>query len=584
MIPAYFVYLDEIPLTPTHKVNRLALPPPDLKAGPEYVPPGNPVEMKLAALWAEVLGIEIEVIGINHNFFRLGGQSLKATILISKIHMAFHVKIPLAELFNIPTVRGMAEYIKTASQDKYVSIPPVEKRDNYPLSSAQKRLFVLQYMNLDSTAYNMQEIVPLPGEPDMEKLKETFNKIINRHESLRTSFHITAADPVQKIHDNVEFEIEYHDEATKPSPSLSSPPDFIRPFDLSNAPLLRIGLIKTGRHQPVTAGENPDTYILVVDLHHIITDGTSQSILGAEFVALYTGEELPSLKIQYKDYVGWLNSREQQELIKQQEAHWLNLFSDDLPVLNLRTDYPRPAVRSFEGRSIDFMLDRQETEKLNQLAKKEDATMFITLLAILYVLLSKICRQEDIIIGTAIAGRRHADIQNIVGFFVNTLALRNFPTGEKTFIEFLKEVKERTITAFENQEYQFEELVDKLLEKRDPARNPIFDIMFALHNQGNDPSIDTQEKGAIQNQQDSRPRRSLFDLLVNAFERGNQLMLSFEYDTKLFKEETIKRFMKYYKNIVTSIIQDNDIKLDDIKISHDLLGSEKKTMQIEFDF
>ena len=322
----------------------------------------------------------------------------------------------------------------------------------------------------------------------------------------------------------------------------------------------------------------------MVDLHHIITDGTSQGILGAEFVALYTGEELPSLKIQYKDYVGWLNSSEQQELIKQQEAYWLNLFSDDLPVLNLKTDYPRPAVRSFEGRSIDLMLDRLETEKLNQLAKKEDATMFITLLAILYVLLSKICRQEDIIIGTAIAGRRHADIQNIVGFFVNTLALRNFPTGEKTFIEFLREVKERTITAFENQEYQFEELVDGLLEKRDPARNPIFDIMFALHNQGNNPSIDTRETGVNQNQQDNRPQRSLFDLLVNAFETGNQLMLSFEYDTKLFKEETIKRFIQYYKNIVTSILQNNHIKLQDIKISHDLLGTEKKTMQIEFDF
>jgi amino acid adenylation domain-containing protein len=597
MIPAYFVNLDEIQLTPQHKVDRRALPEPELKAGGEYVAPGNEVEVKMVELWSEVLGVEKEIIGINRNFFELGGQSLKATVLISKIHRVFDVKVPLVEVFKTPTVRRLAEYIREAEKDRYASIEPMEKKEYYPLSSAQQRLYILQQMDMDSTAYNMPYHLTLPDNIDIGKLEKILLKLVERHESLRTSFLIVNDEPVQKIHHEVKLAIQFYRyckpagmevekeaaERNLPAPDLNIElerisRDLVKPFDLSQAPLLRMVLVEVERKNFPP--------ILFLDMHHIITDGTSQDILKKEFIALDTGEELPPLGTQYKDYVGWMKSSKQQELMKQQETYWLNLFTDELPLLNLHTDYPRPAVQSFEGQSIDLMLDREETEKLNQLVKKEDATMFITLISILYVLLSKICRQEDIIIGTAIAGRRHADIQNIVGFLVNTLALRNFPTGEKTFIGFLREVKKRTITAFENQEYQFEELVDQLLEKRDPARNPIFDIMFVLHNQDDNPSMDSdsQEMDMPGDEQENQHRRSLFDLLINAFERGTRLMLSFEYNTKLFKEKTIKKFMQYYKNILTAILQDNDIKLKDIKISHDLPVTGKKNIRIDFDF
>ncbi|MGD2091262.1 MAG: amino acid adenylation domain-containing protein, partial [Candidatus Aminicenantes bacterium] len=263
MIPSHMMQIEKIPLSTNGKIDRKALPAPGIIPGSEYVAPGNVVEETLVKLWSEVLLIENASIGIDDNFFELGGHSLKATVLVSKIHKALDVQVPLAEIFRIPTIRELAQYINEGEKDRFSAIEPMEKKEYYPLSSAQKRLYILQQMELQNTAYNIPEVISLPGEPDLEKLEKTFIQLMRRHESLRTSFHMVSDKPVQKVYDAVEFKLEYYEAGIHSSPVIRQ--HFDSAFDLSQAPLLKVGLVKTGESK----------YILVVVMHHIISDGVS---------------------------------------------------------------------------------------------------------------------------------------------------------------------------------------------------------------------------------------------------------------------------------------------------------------------
>ncbi len=559
MVPTYFVPLETIPLTPNGKVDWRALPEPEPAGGTAaYAAPRNPVEEKFVEIWSELLKIEKEKIGIDSDFFELGGHSLKATVLISKLHKAFNVKVPLVELFLKPTIRELAQYMKSLTKDKFSPIKVAEKKEYYELSSAQERLYVLQQIELDSTVYNVPQSVVLEGELDLHRPEKTFKKLIKRHESLRTSFEMINEKPVQIIHDHdeVDFGIEYYDLATENAEGpIGSSPRGVRHFDLSRAPLLRVGLTKIEETK----------HLLMVDMHHIITDGTSLGIFVKEFMALYSGEDLPLLRLQYKDYSEWQNSKEQQELIKQQEAYWLTLFShkNELPVLDLPTDFPRPVIQSFEGSSVYFQLKEKDTKNIKAIAKEVDATLYMCVLSVFYILLSKLCTQEDIVIGTPIAGRRHTDLEHIVGMFVNTLAIRNYPSGEKTFKEFLEEVKGQTLKAFENQDYQFEDLVDKILVRRDTGRNPLFDVMFVLEEMEVS-KVDISELKLSPYEYENKI--SKFDLDLYGIDAGENLSFSFVYCTKLFKKETILRFIQYFKEILSSVIKDPGKKLSEIKL------------------
>ncbi|HLP46187.1 MAG TPA: condensation domain-containing protein, partial [Candidatus Kapabacteria bacterium] len=554
MIPSYFVQLEKIPLTPNGKVDRKVLPEPRMKAGKSYIAPGNEIEKKLVEIWSEVLGrdelhiIQLnETIGINDNFFQLGGHSLKATILSAKIHKAFNANIPLSKIFTIPTIRGLANYIKSALQEKYLTIESIEKKEYYSLSSAQKRLYILYQMNPQGIGYNIPSFLVLEGAIDKEKLEHTFKLMIRRHESLRTSFHMINDEPVQRIHDKVEFEIEYL--ATEA---------FIRPFDLSNAPLLRVGLIK----------ENENKHILMMDMHHIISDGTSINIMVKDFMALYQGEFPSELQIQYKDFSNWQNDEKQAESLERQGEFWLNEFAGEIPVLELPVDYPRPAVQSFEGSSIPFEIDKETVGVLKTLALELGATIYMILLSLYTVFLAKLTNQEDIVIGSPIAGRRHVDLEKIIGMFVNTLALRNYPLGEKLFIYFLEEVKEKTLAAFNNQEYPYEDMVEQVATSvnRDTARNPLFDTMFALQNiKGGVIEIPGLkiEPYVFEN------KTAKFDLTLTAVESEDELELTFAYSTQLFKRETIQRFINYFINAaagVTGVMKDKTLRIGDISI------------------
>jgi amino acid adenylation domain-containing protein len=534
MIPSYFVRLEQIPLTPNGKVE-------------------NPVEKKLLHIWSEVLGIETNTIGIDDNFFERGGHSLRAIVMITKIHKELDIMLPLADIFKAPTIKGISVYLQDSAREKYAAIEPAEAKDYYPVSSAQKRLYFLHQLDPNSLGYNLPGVFVIEGQMDEIRLGNTFCRLIKRHESFRTSFGMKNVELVQAIHGpgEVEFSIEYYQTPVEIHRS------FIRPFNLSRAPLLRIGLIK----------DREQGNLLLIDMHHIITDGTSWEILIKEFTALYSGRELARLKLQYKDFARWQGETKQLQLMNRQENYWVRSFSNEVPVLNLPLDYPRPAVQSFEGSRKDFRLTGETIKGLKKLAKESDATLYMSVLALLTLLLSKLSGQEDIIVGTPAAARRHTDLEHIIGLFINTLAMRNYPNAHKTFKEFLKEVKNHALDAFENQEYPFEDLVEQVKVKRDLSRNPIFDVMFLFHNQQQPTVISQKENPALKLERyEFGKRTSQFDLTLVGFEEKNHLHFRFEYCTGLFKDETIQRFINYFNEIVSSVLKHPSRKLSEMEI------------------
>jgi amino acid adenylation domain-containing protein len=569
MIPTHFIFLERIPLTPNGKTDRKLLPAPGIQEQGAAAAPGDNTEKKLQDIWAGVLGIEKGKIGIHDNFFHLGGHSLKATILAARIHKELAVKIPLAEIFMTPFIRGLAAYVKKAGKQKFFSIKPVEKKEYYILSSAQRRLFVLQQMDEQGIGYNMSSTWQVEGNLEKEKLEAVFQQLIRRHESLRTSFQVVNDEPVQRIKEKVEVEVE-EIEGTRglaPLPLESANSligSFIRPFDLSQAPLLRVGLIKIHKQ----------TYILMVDMHHIISDGLSTGIIVKEFTELYGGKNLPGIRLQYKDCGEWHNRRETRELIKEQETYWLKQFAREVPVLNIPTDYLRPSVWDFAGRTLQFEMTKEETASLKSLARDRDITLFMLLLSLYTIFLNKLTGQEDIVVGTPIAGRRHADLEAIVGMFVNTLALKNTPSGKKKVNSFLEEVKENTINAFANQDYQYEDLVEKVMHHRDASRNPLFDTMFILQNL----EIPTMEIPGLKLKPYTYEHTTAkFDITLICTEIADHLSCTFEYNTTLFKEETIHRYVKYTKKLLSSAPRDPAQPIFQI----DMLPEKEKKQLIE---
>ncbi|NIM11556.1 MAG: amino acid adenylation domain-containing protein [Candidatus Aminicenantes bacterium] len=563
MIPSYFKFLEKMPLTPNGKVDLKALPEPEIVTPKKYAAPRNKIERKLLEIWSEVLGHS--AIGIDDNFFEVGGHSLKATILLSRIHKTLDIKIPLKKIFERVTIRSLSEYLTETTtgeekEDKYESMEPVEEKEFYPLSPAQKRLYILQQMENRGLYYNISEVFVLEGELDLERIEATFKKLIHRHESLRTSFQLIDKQPVQRIHDEPEFGIEHYN-LTTPS---QLPTDFVRSFDLSHAPLLRAGLVK----------QEQQKHLLMVDLHHIIADGTSIGIMIRDFTTLYEGRDLPALKIRYRDYARWQQGKEQEEKIKQQEAYWLKEFAGDVPAADIPTDYPRAGKVTFTGKVLSLEIEEKTTNSLKEMASAENVTLFMLLLAAFNVLLWKLSPAENIVVGTAAAGRNHADLEGIIGMFVHTLALRNQPHGEKPFPNFLEEVKEKTLAAFENQEYPFELLVEKVKARRESGRNPIFDVMFALHNME---MSQIAIPGLTITPADYYLDIVPFDIYLTAEEKEKRLTFKLGYSTRLFKQETVESFFRYYREIIDTVIRRPSIRLKDIEISRQLLEAFNNT-------
>jgi amino acid adenylation domain-containing protein len=570
MIPAYFIQLEQMPLTSSGKIDRNALVRQKERAvgtGVVYAPAETGLEKKMAALWEEVL--ETAGIGIDDNFFELGGDSLRAVTLTAKIHKESSREISLVEIFQWPTIRSMAELAGRGEVSVYSRVEAVESKTGYVLSSAQKRLFVLQQLEGIGTSYNISNGVTVDGGLDVGRLESSFRELIGRHEGLRTSFEIREEGPVQVIHaaGAIRFKIEHYDDNL-------GPVSFIRPFDdLSRAPLLRVGLLKRG----------PEKHILMVDMHHIVTDGISTAIFVQELFGLYRNMEYPPLRIHYKDFSEWQNRLLASGNMKPREQYWLSRFGGEIPVLHLPLDYVRPGVQVFAGDTIYFEIGGEGTRALRALALNEDASLSMVLFTLYTLLLGRLSGQEDMVIGIPHVGRQHADLESIIGMFVSTLPVRLFPLPAKTFRQLLQEVKVGSLNAIENQDYPLDRLVEKIDINidRDTGRNPLFDVMFVFHNREMYAEAVTAAEipGLTILPYPLADKTSKFDLTLEVIERENSLSLSFEYRTGLFKKETIGRFIGYLKEPVLSVTADPGVELRAVEI---LTRQEKQRLLFDF--
>ncbi|MFB6362817.1 amino acid adenylation domain-containing protein, partial [Paenibacillus elgii] len=557
MVPAHIIRLDEMPRLSSGKIDRKALPEPDgrLRAG-EYAAPRAETERKLADIWKTTLGVAS--VSIKDNFFELGGHSLTATGLMARIHKQFKVELPLRDIFENPTIEELSVLIsrQEAATGAFSEVPPAEERDYYPVTPTQMRQMVLHQFEGAATAYNMPFALQLKGKLDVERLEQVCRELINRHEALRTSFEWIGQEPVQKIHSKAPFRLACTEIGSRGGESEASRMQtmfraFVRPFDLGQAPLFRAELVRL----------SDSRHILMVDMHHIIADGTSMEILASDFTQLYHGAELPPLRIQYKDYAVWLNDWVQRGNMREKEEYWLNVFSDEVPLLNMPTDFQRPPIQTFEGERYFFQADRELAEKLTQFAAQRNTTLFMVLLSAYNVLLHKYSGQDDIVVGSPVAGRSHADLERIMGMFVNTLVLRNRPSTGKPFKQLLLEVQENALEAFKHQDYPMEELMEKLELRRDLSRNPMFDTMFSLE------KIDSA--GLQTGDLTIRPYSAdagiaKVDLTLTAESNKEELAFRFEYCRKLFRRETIARMSGHYLRILQAVAEHPDLRIGDL--------------------
>ena len=564
MIPSYFVILEKFPLTPNGKLDRNALPEPDKNeiAGREYEAPQSEMQKRLVNIWCEVL--EIDKIGINDNFFQLGGHSLKAISIISKIYKEFNVEISIIQLFSAPTIKELAAYIENSKPENYNSIESVGDREFYPVSSAQRRLFLLNEANDVNIAYNSSYVLQAEGKLDKERFENTIRELTDRHEALRTSFEVVEDKIVQKVHKTVALNIDYIEAAEKDIDNVIR--KYINPFDLTRAPLFRTVLIKL----------ESEKYIILFDMHHIISDGASNSILFGEFMNLYKGNKLPELKIQYKDYCVWQEDLLKSEKIKLQKKYWSNEFKRDISELNMPMDFKRQGRQTFNGSTISFHISSDIISKIGLIAENQNMTLNMVLFSIYNILLSKYSGQEYITTGLITEGRNHPDLQNIIGIFINFLPVKSKVKADSTIKEFLQQEKLILGNTYENQDYPFEKIVNDVVEVSNSGRNPLFDTMFIMHNEWKSNSqlsideLNLQEYGFVR-------QAATLDFKIDALiETDGSLYCGLQYNTSLFKEETMQKFAMHFQSLVNNISNNPDQYMSDIEIFTD-----EEKLQIE---
>lgn len=552
MIPAYFVALDSLPLTPNGKVNRKALPDPSASQQSDipYEAPQSDTERTLSDIWKQIL--TADRIGRRDHFFERGGQSLKAMMLISQARTEFGVTLPIREIFQRPVLSDLASYIDALPRQAVSkALPAAKEQAYYPVTSAQKTMFTVQQLNPLSTGYNVTNAYSVRGRLDTGRLEQAIRQLIQRHDSLRTSFHYVQGELVQQIHKDVPWTLQLiSSDGDRSIHELAA--DFVRPFDLSSAPLLRAGCIHV----------DEDETVFVLDIHHIVTDGISMNIIMEELAALYAGMEPDSPAISYKDYAVWHEESHRSGDMRTLQQYWLQRLGGELPVLNLPADYPRPPVQDFSGSRLCFTIPPALTERLKAAAEHQGATLFMLLLAAYHVLLSKLTEQEDIVIGTPVAGRNHPDLERVVGMFVNTVPLRNTSHAGQSFSEFLQSVKEAVLEAFDHAEYPFERIVQDLGTRRDASRNPLFDTMLVLQNMGqHEPEFPDTDVRPLQVERSY----SKLDLSWEFYDRTS-LVGYVEYNTALFSEPTIEQTVELFITVLGQIADEPDKALAEIEL------------------
>ena len=574
MVPASFVLLAALPLNPNGKVDRrrlAALVEEERTPVEEHVAPRTPVEEMLAGLWAELLSLPR--VGIHQSFFEIGGHSLLATRLVSRVREAFGVEVPLRRLFDQPTVAGLAESLEAGLRERQPGgVPPLERvpRDRpLPLSFAQQRLWFLHEMKPDVPAYNVHFALRLIGALDVSVLQAAFSEIVKRHEVLRTTFELVDGQPVQRIALPRPVRVDRVDLAALPEPVRESAvlawtqSEARHCFDLGRGPLLRMVLLQLGDEE----------HVLLVTMHHIVTDGWSNVVLSREFAALYEALSagrtpvLPEVPIQYADFASWQRGWLQGEVLEQQLSYWRKQLGGDPPLLELPTDRPRPRRKSWCGGRERIELSATLSEALRALSRREDVTLFMLLLAALKTLLYRYTGQEDVIVGCGIANRPRAELEGLIGFFVNTLALRTDLSNNPTFRELLARVREVTLGAYTHQDLPFEKIIEELQPERQGYHAPLCRVMFALQNVPGE-GLPLAELRVAPLATGTGTSKS--DLMFTLRDSAAGLAGSMEYDADLFEGSSIVRLLAHFSAILEGVVSDPEVRLLDIPLGEDL--------------
>ncbi len=534
-------------------------------------------EKMIGQVWSEITGHgEID---INRSFFDLGGDSLIANLMLPKLSKALNVDISLSEFFGIPTIGELAHFISRKESIQAAFIPVQGKRDFYPVSSAQKRVFIGTELFGNGCIYNQPNAFVVEGRLDGIKVARGFERLIRRHESLRTGFVRKDGEIVQRVYDYVDFNVSYREEEMGAEDIDDAVEKFIRPFSLADPPLLRVELVRTAASR----------YLLLYDIHHIVADGRSLDILINEFSRLYSGEELPPLTIQYRDFAVWQNQFLQSSEIKKQEDFWLNEFNSGEAAAKLPTDFARPAEQSFGGSYYPFSMEKALCLDIHRLAARTNTTLFMIFVAALSILLAKYTDSEKIVVGAPVLGRRLADLADIIGMFTNTVAIKNHPYSHFTLRQYIEAVRQKVILVLENQDYQFEMLVDKLNIPRDSGRHPLFDVFLALENQraGHDFRF---ADGVTFSRYDFLFRYASFDLLLHVIEVEKDIECGFLYSTELFRQDTIEKMAGHFINLFREITRNPGGRIGDLDILNISRAGEaverdnKKSWQADFNF
>ena len=567
MIPSIFVEMEEIPLTPSGKIDRKALPDTDISGLLEenYVAASSETEEKLVDIWETIL--QISNIGIHDNFFELGGHSLLAIRLISAIQSTFEISISVKDIFTTPTISGLT---KIVSKGNTLEIPQIivnERPQHIPLSFPQERLWFLDQLQ-GSLAYHISGVLKITGDLNVPVLAEALQHIVDRHESLRTVFKDHEGIGYQHIIESDAFEISHIKETSEETITGQIENVTKTPFDLSKDYMLRAAVIS----------KSDTDHRLILVIHHIASDGWSLPILIKELEASYgqllAGNtiDLPELPIQYADYSTWQRTYLSGEVLTEKLAFWSSKLKD-AAILELPTDFTRPSVQSTEGTTYHYEISKELQDTVKQFAQQQGTTIFITLLSVYKVLLSRYSGQFDISVGTSIANRTQSEIEGLIGFFMNTIVLRDEFSSSDSFESLLQQVKDTCLSAYEHQDLPFERIVDDLSLERDQSRSPLFQTLFVLQN--NEEFSELTFGNCSVEKMPLKQTTSQLDLIVNASETVDGLFMDVEYSTALFKEETIHRMMVHFEQLIVAVVNDASQAIGSLQM---LKASEKQDL------
>lgn len=564
MLPGFYKALEKLPLTPNGKINRKELPGINeiVVARSNYVGPTNKTEDVLVTIWQDVLGLE--KIGITDNFFEMGGHSLMISQIINRIRKQLGKTITFKTFFANSTIMALG---KQLNESHYEPIPKSSQSASYPLTTSQNSIWVLSQSEDGSLAYNMPAAVKLSGFVDFEKFQASFRILVQRHEILRTYFKSDQHDQVHQYilpSDQVSFTIEVKDFIQSENQDVAIARYLKQisnePFDLEKVPLIRASLITLKEKE----------YVFFLSLHHIISDGWSIELLIQEVVGTYNNlvagrkPDLPALNIQYKDYAVWLNEEVHKEKYISSERYWLKKFGGTIPVLDFPGANKRPLVHTFNGNSVNCQFSKEFSDKLYTFSKKHDVTLFMTLMAGINALLYKYTGQDDIIIGTPAAGREHPDLENQLGLYLNTLAVRTQFNGRDSFLVLLSSQKDMLLEAYEHQCYPFNELVKNLNLKRNPSRSVLFDIWVVLQNQSRLNNINIEKIDGIDiSSYDYQSNTSKFDIMFS-FSEAAAISLNITYNSDIYGASFIEKIFPDIETLLSKAIESPEMNIKEL--------------------